>query len=331
MRIILNPAPRSHSPYLQPDNDVGIHPSAAAPLNGVLRLGFSHDLGSAVEPAAARDCVIFDLDGTFAFLGDRSPYNASRCEEDEINAAVHFVYEAIRRGQPETAVILISGREERWRLQTERWLARHGIAWTPSTCGAAATAVRTPSSSARLRGAHRGALHRAGGLRGSGPGRAPVARDLGLPCFQVAWAFLSQPVQLVLRRLERRHRRAHPPRARHWFDSRADPGEEGGVLPVDRPVFARAHRPETAPAYRCDRAARCRRQTSVVLVADHDVVEQRRSGAIGHGDADHPLPRRTQQERQDSSGCLSVSSGGAAWMATSAASSSSSHSAASTA
>ena len=44
-----------------------------------------------------RECVIFDLDGTFAFLGDRSPYDASRAEHDEVNQAVHFVYEAIRR------------------------------------------------------------------------------------------------------------------------------------------------------------------------------------------------------------------------------------------
>src|SRR3954453_9069183 len=52
------------------------------------------------EMAAMRECVIFDLDGTFAFLGDRSPYDASRAEHDEINQAVHFVYEAIRRGWP---------------------------------------------------------------------------------------------------------------------------------------------------------------------------------------------------------------------------------------
>ena len=74
------------------------------------------------------ECVIFDLDGTFAFLGDRSPYDASRCEGDEVNVAVRFVYDAIRRGQPETAVLLVSGREDRWRPETERWLANHGIA-----------------------------------------------------------------------------------------------------------------------------------------------------------------------------------------------------------
>src|SRR5262245_55433496 len=112
------PTPRSHSPYLSPDNRVSIGPSCTRP-DDALRLELGCDLGSEVEPATARDCVIFDLDGTFAFLGDRSPYNAGRCEEDELNAAVHFIYDAIRRGQPETAVILISGREERWRPQTE--------------------------------------------------------------------------------------------------------------------------------------------------------------------------------------------------------------------
>src|SRR5688500_18383709 len=77
--------------------------------------------------AAMRECVIFDLDGTFAFLGDRSPYDASRAEHDEVNQAVHFVYEAIRSGKPETAVLLVAGREDRWRAETERWLVRHGI------------------------------------------------------------------------------------------------------------------------------------------------------------------------------------------------------------
>jgi hypothetical protein len=77
--------------------------------------------------AAAPECVIFDLDGTFAFLGDRSPYDASKAEGDEVNAAVHFVYEAIRAGKPGAAVFLVSGREDRWRAETERWLVRHGI------------------------------------------------------------------------------------------------------------------------------------------------------------------------------------------------------------
>ena len=65
------------------------------------------------EMVSMRECVIFDLDGTFAFLGDRSPYDASRAEHDEVNQAVHFVYEAIRSGKPETAVLLVSGREDR--------------------------------------------------------------------------------------------------------------------------------------------------------------------------------------------------------------------------
>src|ERR671916_2132178 len=84
-------------------------------------------LETSEELPSMRECVIFDLDGTFAFLGDRSPYDASRAEGDEVNEAVHFVYEAIRSGKPETAVLLVSGREDRWRAETERWLERHGI------------------------------------------------------------------------------------------------------------------------------------------------------------------------------------------------------------
>src|SRR3954468_16888379 len=94
-----------------------------------------------VMPAAAKErtpektqtalppCVIFDLDGTFAFLGDRSPYDASRAEGDEGNAAVNFVYQAIRAGKPETAILFVSGREEHWRPETKRWLAKHEITY----------------------------------------------------------------------------------------------------------------------------------------------------------------------------------------------------------
>ena len=76
-----------------------------------------------------RDCVIFDLDGTLALLGERSPHDASTAEADRLNEAVHFVYHAIQQGAPDTAMILVSGRNGRWRPQTERWLARHGIAY----------------------------------------------------------------------------------------------------------------------------------------------------------------------------------------------------------
>jgi hypothetical protein len=135
-----------------------------------------------------RECVIFDLDGTFAFLGDRSPYDASRCEGDEVNGAVHFTYEAIRSGKPDVAVLLVSGREERWRPQTERWLTRHGIVYDglflrPTGDHRKDTVVKREIYDRHIAGHYT--------VRVVFEDRDQVVRmwrdDLQLPCFQVAW------------------------------------------------------------------------------------------------------------------------------------------------
>ena len=138
--------------------------------------------------AAMRECVIFDLDGTFAFLGDRSPYDASKAEGDEVNAAVHFVYEAIRHGKPETAILIVSGREDRWRPETERWLERHGITYDALYLRRTGdrrkdTVVKREIYEAHIAGRYV--------VRVVFEDRDQVVRlwrdDLGLPCFQVAW------------------------------------------------------------------------------------------------------------------------------------------------
>ena len=140
------------------------------------------------ELTSMRECVIFDLDGTFAFLGDRSPYDASRAEHDEVNQAVHFVYEAIRRGKPETVVLLVSGREDRWRAETERWLERHGIIADGLFMRRAGdrrkdSVVKREIYERQIAGHYT--------VRVVFDDRDQVVRlwrdDLDLPCFQVAW------------------------------------------------------------------------------------------------------------------------------------------------
>jgi hypothetical protein len=135
-----------------------------------------------------RECVIFDLDGTFAFLGDRSPYDASKAEGDEINAAVHFVYEAIRHGKPETVVLIVSGREDRWRAETERWLDRHGITHDGLFMRRAGdrrtdTVVKREIYERHIAGKYT--------VRVVFDDRDQVVRlwrdEFDLPCFQVAW------------------------------------------------------------------------------------------------------------------------------------------------
>jgi hypothetical protein len=138
--------------------------------------------------AALRPCVIFDLDGTFAFLGDRSPYDASRAEGDEVNAAVNFVYQAIRAGKPGTAILLVSGREERWRPETERWLEKHGI-----TCDALylrRTGDRRKDTVVKREIYDRHIAEKFA-VQVVFEDRDQVVKlwrdDLQLPCFQVAW------------------------------------------------------------------------------------------------------------------------------------------------
>src|SRR5579863_10696382 len=66
-------------------------------------------------------CIMCDLDGTLALPNGRDPYDASKCEGDAINAPIanmlgrHF------------AIVLVSGRSEQHRPQTERWLNHHHV------------------------------------------------------------------------------------------------------------------------------------------------------------------------------------------------------------
>ena len=71
--------------------------------------------------------VICDLDGTLALIRGRSPYDASRCEQDELNHVVAGILSSLV--EPRPAVLLVSGREVRYREQTERWLSKHEVTY----------------------------------------------------------------------------------------------------------------------------------------------------------------------------------------------------------
>lgn len=81
--------------------------------------------------------VIFDIDGTLTLVGDRvqyllrSPKNwdefYERCGEDQPNEAVCDVYRMIHACGTGPDMILLTGRRESVRKQTEEWLQRHGI------------------------------------------------------------------------------------------------------------------------------------------------------------------------------------------------------------
>ena len=64
--------------------------------------------------------IICDLDGTLALLNGRSPYDASTCENDILNSVVASLIK-------DKLVLLVSGREDKYREQTINFLDKHQI------------------------------------------------------------------------------------------------------------------------------------------------------------------------------------------------------------
>ncbi|MFI5670135.1 AAA family ATPase [Streptomyces sp. NPDC051704] len=79
-----------------------------------------------VADPALPSAVMCDIDGTLALTGDRSPYDFSRCEIDALNEPVRYALDAFRRADGDT-IVLLSGRGEEHRPQTEAWLRRHAV------------------------------------------------------------------------------------------------------------------------------------------------------------------------------------------------------------
>jgi len=71
------------------------------------------------------DAIICDLDGTLALLNGRNPYDASTCENDILNIPIADVVRMY--GMTGIKIILCSGREDRFRPQTESFLETHGV------------------------------------------------------------------------------------------------------------------------------------------------------------------------------------------------------------
>jgi hypothetical protein len=76
----------------------------------------------------APHAIICDIDGTLALLGERNPYDASRSEEDDLNNPIANILEVYSHQTLfPLRILIVTGREEKYRPQTERWLASHHI------------------------------------------------------------------------------------------------------------------------------------------------------------------------------------------------------------
>ena len=69
--------------------------------------------------------IICDLDGTLALMNGRNPFDASKCDEDLLNEPVANTL--INYKKLKYSIILLSGREEKFREPTLRFLTKHSI------------------------------------------------------------------------------------------------------------------------------------------------------------------------------------------------------------
>lgn len=96
-----------------------------------------------IAPEDAPWCVIADLDGTLALMGDRSPYDESGVGNDTPNCdVVHVLRALIETGLD---VVFMSGRTEGCRDSTEEWIQRNVLVYDMFRLGSATLLMRSVS------------------------------------------------------------------------------------------------------------------------------------------------------------------------------------------
>ena len=68
--------------------------------------------------------IICDIDGTLAHMKDRSPFDWSRVDQDEVDPIIRNLLNAVKN---KYFIILTSGRDEICREKTEKWLRENDI------------------------------------------------------------------------------------------------------------------------------------------------------------------------------------------------------------
>ncbi|MBP4138315.1 phosphatase domain-containing protein [Flavobacterium geliluteum] len=79
----------------------------------------------APQNPALPKAIICDLDGTLALMNGRNPFDASTCDQDLINTPVANVLKNYKKLGYK--ILLVSGREDRYKEPTLRFLTQHEI------------------------------------------------------------------------------------------------------------------------------------------------------------------------------------------------------------
>jgi predicted kinase len=131
-----------------------------------------------------QSAILVDIDGTLAIKGDRGPYDFARCGEDLLNESVKRGIESFKRAHADR-IILLSGRGEEYREQTEAWLDKHLVRYDELWMRPAGDTRRDDIVKAELFDAH---LRHRFNVRVSLDDRDRVValwRRMGLPTWQV--------------------------------------------------------------------------------------------------------------------------------------------------
>ncbi len=78
-----------------------------------------------VQDLSLSKAIICDLDGTLALMNKRNPFDASHCDEDELNVPVANTLKTFAKEGYQ--ILLVSGREERFREPTLKFLETYEI------------------------------------------------------------------------------------------------------------------------------------------------------------------------------------------------------------
>lgn len=128
---------------------------------------------------------LVDIDGTLADMGDRSPYDETRVLEDQPNFPIDHLVEAITEGSGD-GVVLMSGRSEACRADTETWLHRHGIHYRALHMRAASDNRKDAVVKRELFDRHVRGQYNVLGVLDDRQQVVDMWRSLGLTCLQVA-------------------------------------------------------------------------------------------------------------------------------------------------
>jgi predicted kinase len=137
------------------------------------------------------DCYIFDIDGTLAIMGNRSPYDWAKVGLDTVNQPVVKILEMIISSDPRIVklarIIILSGRDSVCREETIEWLEDNGIdEWDGFWMRPEGDTRKDSIIKQELYEQHIKGKYNVLGIFDDRNQVVEMWRSLGLPCFQVA-------------------------------------------------------------------------------------------------------------------------------------------------